>query len=208
MVKFEPAVEFKNIEKAYSAVKKESAENMRKITTAMARKVPRIVGKRVAERYSIPASEIYPPAYKVKTDRKTGAKTRVKKAGSVKVTGETLDELTFTWESRRLTVQRFKMKPSAVPKNPHEPYDITFSVLRGSRQTLGRTDKYRFFIQNLHGVVQALYATNDRSSALNRKIAGVAKTLSVPIMIDNSNIKDKWRADINSELELQIKKLR
>lgn len=203
MVKYEPIVEFKNLEKMYANTKKQTQENMKKLTTHMVRRVPRMVGKRASERYNLPASEFYPPNHKVKTDRKTGKKTQVKKAGWVKIKGETLDDLTFTWEARRLTVQRFKMKPNAVPKNPQEPYDITFSVLRGTRQTLNNDGQYRHFVQDLKGVIQALYARQGQ-----RKISGVAKTLSVPIMIDNENVKPNILKDINAELEAQIKKLR
>jgi hypothetical protein len=171
-----------------------------------------MVGKRASERYNLPASEFYPPSHKVKTDRKTGQKLKVKKAGQVKIKGDTISNLEFMWESRRLTVQRFKMKPNAVPKNPREPYDITFSVLRGSQQRVEDTkvlgNDVRFFVQELKGVTQALYATNDRNSSLNRKIAGVAKTLSVPIMIDNKDVKPNIQKDINKELVEQIKKLR
>ena len=125
---YKPVVEFRNLEKMYSGIKKQSQANMKKLTTAMVRRVPRIVGKRASERYSLPASDFYPPAHKVKTDRKTGQKIQVKKAGWVKIRGETLDDLTFMWEARRLTVQRFKMKPAVVPEKPQKPYDITFSV--------------------------------------------------------------------------------
>ncbi len=212
MVRYEHVVEFKNLEKMYSNIKKDSQEKMKKLTTAMVRKVPRMVGKRASEKYNLPASDFYPPSHKIKTDRKTGEKLRVKKAGQVKIKGDTISNLEFTWESRRLTVQRFKMKPNSVPKKPNEPYDITFSVLRGSQQKVEDTkvlgNDVRFFIQDLRGVVQAVYATNDRSSALNRKIAGVAKTLSVPIMIDNKDVKPNIQKDINKELETQIKKLR
>lgn len=204
---YKPVVEFRNLEKMYSGIKKQSQANMKKLTTAMVRRVPRIVGKRASERYSLPASDFYPPAHKVKTDRKTGQKIQVKKAGWVKIRGETLDDLTFMWEARRLTVQRFKMKPAVVPEKPQKPYDITFSVLRGSRQTLDSNYKgarnMRFFIQDLKGVTQALIAMQGE-----RKIKAVAKTLSVPIMIDNENVKPNILKDINAELEAQIKKLR
>lgn len=204
---YKPVIEFQNLEKMYSNLKKQSQKNMQILTKQMVRKVPRIVGKRASERYSLPASDFYPPNHKVKTDKKTGQKIQVKKAGWLKIKGETLDDLTFKWESRRLTVQRFKMKPAVVPEEPQKPYDITFSLLRGSRQTI--QDNYtstrfmRFFVQDLKGVVQALVAMEGE-----RKIKGVAKTLSVPIMIDNENVKPKILEDINKELEAQIKKLR
>lgn len=203
MINLSTFLDFKAMEKMYSDTKKRTQENMKKVTTNMTRKVPRIVGKVASKRYSLPASDFYPPIHKVKTDRKTGKKSKVKKAGWVTVHGETLDDLFFTWEGRRLTVQRFKMKPSAVPEKPREPYDITFSVIRGSKQTLRNGGKYRHFVQELKGVTQALYAIED-----NRKIAGVAKTLSVPIMIDNQEVRPKIQEEINRELAEQIKKLR
>lgn len=197
----------------YANTKKQTQANMKKLTTAMVRRVPRIVGKRASEKYNLPASEFYPPSHKVKTDRKTGVKTKVRKAGMVKINGETLDDLTFTWEARRLTIQRFKMKPNKVPNKPHEPYDITFSVLRGSQQKVQDREtvmghRVRFFVQDLKGVVQALYATTDRSSELNRKIYGVAKTVSTPIMVSNKDVEQNYLKDINEELKAQIKKLR
>lgn len=199
-------VDLEQVQKLYADEKKRARENMQKVTKQMARKVPRITGKRVSERYNIPASEVYPPSHKVKTDRKTGIKTKVKKATSVKIKGDTLDNLNFTWESRRLTVQRFKMKPKAVPKRPQKPYDISFEVLRGKQQGFKDTSR-RFFVQDIKGVIQAVSATNNRSAALNRKIDRVEKTLSVPIMIDNAEVNKAIYRDINATLLEEIKKV-
>jgi hypothetical protein len=199
-------VDVSQVEKLYSAEKRRARENMRRLTDKMARNVPRMVGKRVAERYNIAASEVYPPEFKVKTDRKTKAKRRVKKAARLTVRGDNLGNLNFYWEARRLTVQRFKMKPGSVPTKQGAPYNITFSVLRGSRQNVA--DEYahgqnmRFFIQELKGVTQALVAIEGR-----RKIAGVAKTLSVPVMIDNQEVNANIYRDINSAMMDEIKKL-
>ena len=203
---YQIGVDVDQVQKLYAAEKKRAGENMRRLTDKMARNVPRIVGKRVSERYNIAASEVYPPEFKVKTDRKTKAKKWVKKAAKVTVRGDNLGNLNFYWEARRLTVQRFKMKPGAIPKKPREPYDISFSVLRGSRQNVA--DEYahgrnmRFFIQELKGVTQALVAIED-----SRKIAGVAKTLSVPVMIDNQEVNANVYRDINAALLEEIKKL-
>jgi hypothetical protein len=190
----------------YAQEKARARENMQKLTKQMARKVPRIAGKRVSERYNLPASEVYPPEFKVKTDRKTKAKTYKKKAAKVTVRGDNLGNLNFYWEARRLTVQRFKMKPNAVPKKTREPYDITFSVLRGSTQTVNSNyegaKNMRFYIQNLKGVVQALVSIGG-----SRKIAGVAKTLSVPVMIDNEEVNTLIYRDINKTLLEEIKRI-
>lgn len=201
-------VDFSEIQTMYKRTKETSKERMKKLTTLAARRVPRLVGKRVAERYNISAVEVYPPKYKVKTDRHTKTKYNVVKLSNVRITGETLDTLAFVWEGRRGTVQRFKMKPNAVPKNPREPYDITFSVLRGKTQALKRTDDVRYFVQEVKGVVHAVYASNNRSSALNRKIQGIAKTISVPIMIDNENVQPNVQRDINKLMEDEIRKLK
>lgn len=199
-------LDLNEIQKMYANERNRARENMRKVTKQMARNIPRIAGKRVSERYNIPASEIYPPAFKVKTDRKTGIKTKTKKAATVKVKGETLDTLNFTWESRRLTVQRFKMKPKAVPKNPQKLYSVSFSVLRGQQHTLEGNDR-RYFVQDIKGVVQAVSATNNQSAALNRKIDRVEKTLSVSIMIDNQIVNRNIYRDINEQMLQEIKKV-
>ena len=199
--------DFGSVQRLYADTKATAQDNMKKLTKQMVRRVPRLAGKRVAERYNIPANEVYPPAHKVKTDRETGTKREVKKLAKVKVKGDTLDSVSFTWEGRRPTVQRFKMKPAAIPENPRDKYDITFSVLRGQRQTLENNEQFRYFVQNIKGVVQAVYAHNDRSPAVNRKIAGVAKTVSVPIMLDQKNVNAKIRRDINETMLAEIKRL-
>jgi hypothetical protein len=179
---------------------------MQKLTKQMVRRVPRLVGKRVAERYSIPANEVYPPAYKVKTDRGTGAKTKVAKLSKVNIKGDDLDTLAFTWEGRRPTLQRFKPKPNSVP-DQRGLYDITFSVLRGQRQTLEAPEGFRNFVAELNSGVHIVYATNNRNSALNRKIIDPVRAVSVPIMIDQKDVKKNIQRDINETMLKELKAL-
>lgn len=200
-------VNFDDVQKLYAKTRETARDNMKKLTKIMVRSVPRIAGKRVSERYNIPAAEVKPPYHKIKIDKASGEEIKKKKLARVLVKGDTLESLEFEWQGRRPTVQRFKMKPSTVPENPRESYDITFSVLRGQRQSLEKDEKFRYFVQDIRGVVQAVYAHNDRSSRGNRKIAGIAKVLSVPIMIDNKNVKPLIYRDINGMMLKEIKRL-
>jgi hypothetical protein len=221
MIELNPVVQFKNMEKMFSDVKKESQENMKKLTKHMVRRVPRMVGKRVSEKYNIPASEIYPPMFKVKTDKVTKEKKKVAKLGRVKIHGETLDTLTFTWEGKSIPLTRFKVKPAtmeALPEHPTiEPYDISFEILRGKRETLKADDSQfpniyfgkrqysnrRIFIANLSSGATPVYS-HDKS----RKITGRIGGLSVPAMVNDFDVERLYQKDINKELEAQIKKLR
>ena len=134
----------------------------------------------------------------------TKEKTKVKKAAKLRIEGETLDTLNFTWESRRLTVQRFKMKPQKVPKKPQQPYDVTFSVLRGAQQSFKPTAERRYFVQDIKGVVQAVSARNDYAP---RKINRIEKTLSVSIMIDHPEVNANIYRDVNKEMAKEIKRI-
>lgn len=199
-------VDFKEVQNLLKKTRDESRENMQKLTKQMVRRVPRLVGKRVAERYNIPANEVYPPAYKVKTDKGTGAKTKVNKLSQVNIKGEDLETLAFTWEGRRPTLQRFKPTPNKIPKN-REPYDITFSVLRGQRQTLEAPEGFRNFVAELNSGVHIVYATNNRSSPLNRKIIDPVRAASVPVMIDQKDVRANIQRDINETMLKELKAL-
>ena len=177
---------------------------MKKITKQMVRDVPRMAGKRVSERYNIPASEIYPPQFKVKTNKETGAKYKVKKAAGVKITGETLDTINIEWTGRRLTIQRFKMKPKTPTRK--EGAAVSFEILRGKRKALESNGERRYFVQNIKGVTQGVSATNNKGKVLNRKIDRIEKTLSIPIMIDNETVNKNIHKDINEKLKVLLNK--
>lgn len=198
--------DFREVQNLLKKTRDEARTNMQKLTKQMVRRVPRLVGKRVSERYNIPANEIYPPAYKVKTDKGTGAKRKINKLSKMNIKGEDLESLVFTWEGRRPTLQRFKPKPNKVLNNK-EPYDITFSVLRGERQTLEAPEGFRNFVAELNSGVHIVYATNNRSSAMNRKIIDPVRAVSVPVMIDQKDVRENIQRDINETMLKELKAL-
>jgi hypothetical protein len=166
----------------------------------MRRDVPRLVGKRVAERYNIKATECQPPEHKVTVSKKTGQKKSVRRATAVKTSGETLETLSWVWTGRRLTAQRFSMKPGGIPSNKAR-YDISFTVLRGKEERLESDEGRIYFINDLRGVRQAMSRKTD-----GRKIDRVEKTTSIPVMIDNENLQPLIQRDINERLEDRLNK--
>lgn len=198
--------DFRAVQNLLKKTRKESQENMKVLAKQMVRKVPRIVGKEVSKRYNIPANEVYPPAYKVKTVKGADAKVKIKKLSKVNIQGEDLESLAFTWEGRRPTLQRFKPKPNRVMGN-REPYDISFSVLRGERQTLEAPEGFRNFVAVLNSGTHIVYATNNRSAAMNRKIIDPVRAISVPIMIDQKDVNESIRRELNKTLLDEIKRI-
>lgn len=185
-------------------IEKEVVSPVKKATGAtirdLKRDVPRIVGKRVAERYNIKASELQPPQHKVTVSKKTGNKKVTHRASAVKIQGETLETLSWTWTGNALTASRFTMKPGGIPSNKQK-YNITFSVLRGRETKLESNDERVFFINNLHGVRQAL-----SRKVGSRKIDRVEKTVSIPVMVDNENIQPLIQRDVNERLADRLNK--
>jgi hypothetical protein len=185
-------------------VNKEVIEPVKKATGAtvrdLRRDVPRIVGKRVAERYNLKSSEVQPPEHKVTISKKTGEKKVTNRATAVKITGETLETLSWTWTGRNLTAARFSLKPGGILSNKQK-YTPSFTVLRGKEERLESDDERVYFINNLKGVRQALSRKAD-----GRKIDRVEKTMSIPVMIDNEKIQPLIQRDVNERLEDRLNK--
>ena len=195
-----------DVKTVWKNMKAEQKKKMGLVMRDMRRDVPAVVANAVHNKYNIKTSEIKPPAVSVKVD-KDGNKIKVKKAASVRVDGEDLESMAVTYRGRRLTVQRFSMTPKKPVKftgrtgrKTRAKTPVQATIQKGKRTNIKYSGR-RTFVQNVRGVNQALYAKDG-----SREIEMVAKTLSVPIMVDNKAVRKEINKGINERIEKSLKK--
>lgn len=196
----------KDVKTVYKELKTEQEKKMGLVMRDCRRDVLAAVAKTVSKRYNLKTSEMKPPAVKVNVD-KNGNKYKSKKAVDVRVDGEDLDSMAIVYRGRRLTVQRFNMNPKKPANFTGRPghrkrakKDIQATVLRGKRSSV-KMNGHRTFIANVRGVNQAVHAKEG-----NRKIDFVAKILSVPIMVDNKEVRKDIHKGINETVSKSLKR--
>lgn len=91
-------------------------------------RAPGWIASEVTAVYNIKKGEITPSKGK-------GAKPK-KMAGTLRITGETFEELAFTYEGRLLTPVHFGLSPKTPPKG--RSYTLKMQVVKGQKQTIGR----------------------------------------------------------------------
>ena len=89
-------------------------------------RAPGWIAQEVTAVYNIKKSEITP----------SGSGKPKKMAGSIQITGETIEELTITYKGRLLTPVHFGMTPKAPPRG--KSYTLKASVLKGQKKVIGR----------------------------------------------------------------------
>lgn len=109
-------------------------EQGRKAVKATVRDVkaraPSWIAQEVVKVYNIKKSEITPAGSKPK-----------KMAGSIRVSGETIESITITYEGRMLTPVHFGMSPKTPPQG--KSYTLTMQVIKGQKKVIGRYLKTR-----------------------------------------------------------------
>ena len=107
-------------------------EQGRKAVKATVRDVkaraPSWIAQEVTSVYNIKKGEITPSG-------KNSNKPK-KMAGSVSVSGETIEELTITYSGRLLTPVHFGMTPKTAP--PGKSYTLRMQVVKGQKKVIGR----------------------------------------------------------------------
>ena len=89
-------------------------------------RAPGWIAQEVTAVYNIKKSEITP----------SGSGKPKKMAGSIQITGETIEELTITYSGRLLTPVHFGMTPKTAP--PGKSYTLRMQVVKGQKKVIGR----------------------------------------------------------------------
>lgn len=162
-------------------------------------RAPGWIAQEVTAVYNIKKGEITPSS---------GGKPK-KMAGSIRITGETIEELTLTYKGRLLTPVHFGMTPKAPPKG--KSYTLKVQVLKGSKKVLGRYKNTRTpggpFSQRSHNILMGTGnikegGTNwipfQRMSKTRTDIKKVT-TISVPQMITSDRTNEAIMLRLNTE---------
>lgn len=162
-----------------------------KTMSDMRSRAPGKVADAVRSQYSIKKAEITPS--KKKTD--------LKKAGRVTAAGDTIATFEIKYEGRMLTPLHFAMKPAGLPEN--KKYKISQKVKK-TRKVLSSP------VSTKTGQMVPFLAPAAKGSsriipflrpADSRDIEKALKTVSLPQMIDNSEVRKEINASLGEVLE-------
>lgn len=146
-------------------------------------RAPGWIAQEVTAVYNIKKSEITP----------SGSGKPKKMAGSIQITGETIEELAITYKGRLLTPVHFGMTPKAPPRG--KSYTLKAQVLKGQKKVVGRYLNTRTpggpFSQRSHNILMGTGNTKSDGTSwipfqrMSKTRTDIKKltTISVPQMI-------------------------
>jgi hypothetical protein len=185
-------------------------EQGRKAVKATVRDVkaraPSWIAQEVTSVYNIKKGEITPSG-------KNSSKPK-KMAGSVSVSGETIEELTITYSGRLLTPVHFGMTPKAPPRG--KSYTLKASVLKGQKKVIGRYLNTRTpggpFSQRSHNILMGTGNTKSDGTSwipfqrMSKTRTDIKKltTISVPQMITSDRTNEAIMLRLNTETSKRL----
>jgi hypothetical protein len=142
----------------------------------MQRRAPGKVADAVREVFSIKKADVMP----------TKKKTDLKKAGTIKITGQTIAELTLNYEGRVLTPLHFGVTPKTQPKRGKK-YSVKLKVKKQQKAVKSPTKegKVPFVAPARKGSSRIIPWLRDSDGVINPM-----KTLSLPQMVDNEQARN------------------
>ena len=177
---------------------KEAISNTIKDVKARA---PGWIAQEVTSVYNIKKGEITPSG-------KNSSKPK-KMAGSVSVSGETIEELTITYFGRRLTPVHFGMTPKTAP--PGKSYTLRMQVVKGQKKVIGRYLNTRTpggpYSERSHNILMGTGNTKPGGVSaipfqrMSRRRTDIKKftTISVPSMITSERTNEKIMTRLQEE---------
>lgn len=185
-------------------------EQGRKAVKATVRDVkaraPSWIAQEVTSVYNIKKGEIAPSGKnsikkgEITPSGKNSSKPK-KMAGSVSVSGETIEELTITYSGRRLTPVHFGMTPKTAP--PGKSYTLRMQVVKGQKKVIGRYLNTRTpggpYSERSHNILMGTGNTKPGGVSaipfqrMSRTRTDIKKftTISVPSMINSERTNEK-----------------
>ena len=154
-------------------------------------RAPGWIAQEVTAVYNIKKSEITP----------SGSGKPKKMAGSIQITGETIEELTITYKGRLLTPVHFGMTPKTAP--PGKSYTLRMQVVKGQKKVIGRYLNTRTpggpYSERSHNILMGTGNTKAGGVSaipfqrMSRTRTDIKKftTISVPSMITSERTNEK-----------------
>lgn len=170
-------------------------------------RAPSWIAAEVVQVYNIKKSEITPSSGK-------GAKPK-KMAGSVRITGETIEEIAITYEGRRLTPVHFGMTPKSPP--PGKSYTLKMQVIKGKKSVIGRYLSTRTpggpYSEKSHNILMGTGNAKEGGTSwipfqrMSTKRTDLKKftAISVPQMITSEQTGDKILTKLHEEAAKRFK---
>ncbi|WP_033121169.1 hypothetical protein [Oscillibacter sp. ER4] len=164
-------------------------------------RAPGWITQEVTAVYNIKKGEITPSG-------KNSSKPK-KMAGSVSVSGETIEELTITYSGRMLTPVHFGMTPKTAP--PGKSYTLRMQVVKGQKKVIGRYLNTRTpggpYSERSHNILMGTGNTKAGGVSaipfqrMSRTRTDIKKftTISVPSMITSERTNEKIMTRLQEE---------
>lgn len=164
-------------------------------------RAPGWIASEVVTVYNIKKGEITPSSSKTAKPKKM--------AGTIRVAGETIEELTITYEGRMLTPVHFGMTPKSPPAG--RSYTLKMQVVKGQKKVIGRYLNTRTpggpYSQRSHNILMGTGNTKaggvgsipfQRQSPQRSDITKFT-AISMPQMITSDKTADKIKDELQAE---------
>lgn len=162
-------------------------------------RAPGWIAQEVTAVYNIKKGEITPSS---------GGEPK-KMAGSIRITGETIEELTLVYKGRLLTPVHFGMTPKTAP--PGKSYTLRMQVVKGQKKVIGRYLNTRTpggpYSERSHNILMGTGNTKAGGVSaipfqrMSRTRTDIKKftTISVPSMITSERTNEKIMTRLQEE---------
>lgn len=204
------------LSKQFNKLEKNAEKAVNSTVRDFKSRAPGWVSQAIREKYNIKAQEIKPLT-------KAGKEKGVKSAGRIRVEGETLETVTLTYKGRVLTPIHFGL----LPKAPKTTYKLTAKVKDGMRKRLGgrkaltkrqKKNIGRNFTRQgerhtRREPIILIHTGNTREGGVdhipmrikkNGRLEAI-KTISLPQMVDNEDVRQTINATIEEEMSKRLK---
>lgn len=197
---------FQKLMASVAQIDEQGRKAVRQTVKDVRSRAPSWIAQEVTEVYNIKKSEIAPAG--------GSKKKRARQAVSIHTTGETIEELTITYEGRRLTPVHFGMTPKVPPQG--KSYTLRMQVIKGQKKVIGRYKNKRTsggpYSERSHNILMGTGSTKaDGTSHIPFQRVSRARndlkkftSISVPQMVTSDNTSEKIMGRLHSEIPKRL----
>lgn len=197
---------FQKLMASVAQIDEQGRKAVRQTVKDVRSRAPSWIAQEVTEVYNIKKSEIAPAG--------GSKKKRARQAVSIHTTGETIEELTITYEGRRLTPVHFGMTPKAPPQG--KSYTLRMQVIKGQKKVIGRYKNKRTpggpYSERSHNILMGTGNTKaDGTSHIPFQRVSRARndlkkftSISVPQMVTSDNTSERIMGRLHSEIPKRL----
>jgi hypothetical protein len=193
---------FGDLQKKIEDLKKKGGKALQRTVSDFKSRAPGWVSTAVTSIYNIKKAEV------------SGAKTDAKKAGTIKVKGEEIDNMQIVFQGRLLTPVHFGMTPKKPPKG--KSYTLKETVYKGKQKVIGRFNRKKIpggpYSDRSHNILMPTGASSAdkvpyipfQRMSKNRKDIKKFTSTSIPQMITNEDVSKEIYTSINDNLSKRL----